>query len=428
MVPAKSNRVKYYTSLGGYSVYNGKEINLGRFRDCIIVYPLYCPNIMIIDHIPAPGDSAGWSIIKGFYYESFKLISEGNPCSNCKNVYECAFTKDTKLSDCFEACGPLLKKQEIPAGFEYVKVGYATDPFSIPNLSNIMLQEAAVNMRTKEIRDAVDRGRYTKEFKTKYCVDCVYSCAHVPNAPNGRISKFGSAKECHLTQKELYNVLDEEIKIRFGSYETAMGMLINCGDILWIGKYRYVVACPVTSKYYLLRGTSRPFALKLLESKYLSIKDVTCSEKDIMNLRTMVAYQNSVNMFLQPSNDWRVFFKGYILPMAFIGANGRGNDLAVYCKQPTKHGRKIYYQTPEQVIQIQCCNENFDFSVLYPFHDNRAGIKNHKPSPSRAIVETKRLFKTPEKCLQTWNATLYGYENLEVIDNPNIKRRGDSLW
>lgn len=417
MVSTTSDRVeskKYYTIINGFSVYNASGIDLSKSKDYIVVQPEGCSNIMIVDHVPDVGDYSGWNTIKHIYNNQFKLISDGNPCITCKNGYKCMFEKTTALIECIEACGSLLKKQDPFPGFTYVKPGYTVDPFCIPSLYGISLYEKFISMRTKEIYEAADRGSCTKKFKQKYCTSCIFSCKYVG---------VGSTGGCKFTQAMLYDILDTEIKVRFGSYENAMSMLVNCGEILWINKRKYVVACPITSKYYLLRKTSSPFTLKLLESKYLDSKSVRCTKIDIMNLRTMVAYQNTVNMFLGFSQEWRVFFSGYILPMAFVDMNTKKRDLTVYCKQPSKMGRRVYYRDPEEVIHIQCSGENYNFKVLYPSYKNRSS-SNAKFTPANAVNMTKRFSKNPKRYLQVWDRYTVRYKALEIINNSKFKKGG----
>ena len=109
MVPASDNikTKKYYTTIGGFSVYRANRVDLSKLRDCIIAQPNHSLNVMIIDHVPK--DSDGWDAIRCIY-QHFKLVSKDSPCPICKNKYECIFKNNAPLSDCIEACKPLLKE------------------------------------------------------------------------------------------------------------------------------------------------------------------------------------------------------------------------------------------------------------------------------------------------------------------------------
>jgi len=409
---------KYYTTLGGFIVYKNGEADLSKLMDCIIVKGKYVPNAMIVDHVPDLSDAAGQRAIDNVFHTTFKLISSNEPCAACKNAYRCMFNNSAPLSDCIDACRPLLKKQTPFRGFTYVKSGYTVDPFCTPTLMSISLCESFISMRTKEICKTASRGCYTRKFRKEHCTGCVYDCTYVPRKTGGKPGK------CKLTQETLYSVLDKEVELRFGSYDTLMSMSANCNSILRIGRRKYVVACPVSSKYYLLRRISKPFTLKLLESKYLGTKTATCSENHIAKLRTMVAYQNSVNMFMDCSNDWRVSFGGYILPMAFADTDAEESDLTVYCKQPTMRGRVSYYRNPEEVIRIQYHGNNWGLNILYPFNSRKATVQ----TLSNAVRGTKDFSKNPGKYLQTWDHHSSKYKPLEIVNNSEIKQGGKLQW
>ncbi len=413
---ASDDRIKYCTSVDGYYIYRYSEVDCSKFKDCIIAHNEFGTNVMIVDHVPS--NAKGWNIIRNIHHSGFKLISDGNPCANCANAYECIFKKNVMLPECIEACGSLLKKQDPLSGFKYVKSGYTVNPFCTPELSSISLDIPFIKLRTKEVQEASSHGRHTKRFRREHCSKCVFDCAYIPRNSSG----------CKLTQAELYDTLDKEIKIRFGSYENAMSMLVNCGKILWINKCKYVVASPITSNYYLVRKTSRPFTPKFLNSNVLGTKIVKCTKRNIMNLRTMVAYQNAVKMLSGSSKDWKVFFGGYILPMAFVDMDSKETDLVVYCRQPSRVGRRIYYKDPEEVIRVQYQGMSWNFDILYPFSPHFVSAKNHKYTPAGAIHETRRFSKTPEKYLQIWNAHLNKYKAIEVINNPKIKQGGKLRW